>query len=218
MDGNGRWASQQNLPRYQGHHQGVKNAKSILEESVKQKIKHLTLFAFSIENNHRPKKEVEELNFLFVQTLDSMLDALDDGGIKLTFFGDLELLSDDMKRCIDTAHSRTENNSVLHVSIALNYSGRWDIAQGIVRAQNYKGELTIDNASQLLPSSHIPEVDLLIRTGGQSRISNFMLWQLAYSELYFSPKLWPSFTVDEFHNAISWFNQRTRTFGLVNEE
>ncbi|MDI9347215.1 MAG: polyprenyl diphosphate synthase [Methylacidiphilales bacterium] len=216
MDGNGRWAQHNSLLRSEGHVQGVLVVRSVISTAISVKIKHLTLFAFSIENNQRPHPEVLAICKLLVDTIAQEIPQLVAQGIKIKFIGDLSILSDLDQSELSKVVQITSNGTNLDLTIAFNYSGRWDISQAILRATNEKfinpSELEI---RKLLPSSAIPDIDLLIRTGGSKRVSNFLLWQLAYSELYFTDILWPEFNEIEFTKAIQWYSKQTRTFGKI---
>jgi len=225
MDGNGRWAEKKYMPRALGHKAGVKVVRNIVEHCVKEKIEVLSLFAFSSENWRRPKKEIEILMDLFMGTLQSQVDKLDKNNIKLRIIGDKAAFSAKLQNKIEQAQVQTENNTGLTLVIAANYGGRWDIAQafqqiikkidgGEIQAQDVSEELI----AQFLTTADLPEPELFIRTGGEERISNFLLWQLAYTEFYFTETLWPDFKPDLLADAINSFRGRQRRFGRTGNQ
>ncbi|HIF55401.1 MAG TPA: isoprenyl transferase [Methylococcaceae bacterium] len=225
MDGNGRWAEKKYMPRALGHKAGVKVVRNIVEHCVKEKIEVLSLFAFSSENWRRPKKEIELLMDLFMGTLQSQVDKLDKNNIKLRIIGDKAAFSAKLQNKIEQAQVQTENNTGLTLVIAANYGGRWDIAQafqqiikkidsGEIQAQDVSEELI----AQFLTTADLPEPELFIRTGGEERISNFLLWQLAYTEFYFTETLWPDFEPDLLADAINSFRGRQRRFGRTGNQ
>jgi len=225
MDGNGRWAEKKYLPRAMGHKAGVKVVRNIVEHCVKEQIEVLSLFAFSSENWRRPKKEIELLMDLFMGTLQSQVDKLDKNNIKLRIIGDKAAFSAKLQNKIEQAQVQTENNTGLALVIAANYGGRWDIAQafqqiikkidgGEIQAQDVSEELI----AQFLTTADLPEPELFIRTGGEERISNFLLWQLAYTEFYFTETLWPDFEPDLLADAINSFRGRQRRFGRTGNQ
>jgi undecaprenyl diphosphate synthase len=225
MDGNGRWAEKKYMPRALGHKAGVKVVRNIVEHCVKEKIEVLSLFAFSSENWRRPKKEIELLMVLFMGTLQSQVATLDKNNIKLRIIGDKAAFSAKLQNKIEQAQVQTENNTGLTLVIAANYGGRWDIAQafqqiikkidgGEIQAQDVSEELI----AQFLTTADLPEPELFIRTGGEERISNFLLWQLAYTEFYFTETLWPDFEPDLLADAINSFRGRQRRFGRTGNQ
>lgn len=225
MDGNGRWAQRRSLPRTAGHKAGVKSARAIIEACKPNQIKHLTLFAFSSENWQRPEDEVSTLMELFLSTLSKELQSLHENGIRVRFIGDRSAFSNKLQERMSSAESLTENNDGLHLTIAVSYGGRWDIAQAAraiaKKVQNGILDLrhvTEEAIAQHLSLAGLPDPDLLIRTGGESRVSNFLMWQLAYSELYFSDTLWPDFDQQALEKAIEWYVQRQRRFGKTGEQ
>ncbi len=225
MDGNGRWAEKRLMPRIVGHRAGVKAVKKIVEFCVNEKIEVLSLFAFSSENWRRPKKEVEMLMDLFMGTLQAQIDKLDNNNIKLQIIGDKSAFSEKLQNKIDEAENQTKNNEGLKLVIAANYGGRWDITQAFqkIHKKIVKGELLLEDVSESVIDEHsatykIPDPDLFIRTGGEKRISNFLLWQLAYTEFYFTEKLWPEFNSSELTEAITSYKQRQRRFGRTSEQ
>ncbi len=225
MDGNGRWAKQRKLPRTAGHKEGVKATQEIIKASGKAGIKYLTLFAFSSENWQRPKKEVSALMDLFVQSLKNEVKNLVENGVRLKFLGDKDEFSKNLYKQIVQAEKLTSNNDKLFLSIAANYGGKWDILQAVKKLYKELGSGDIDienlNEAQLeqnLVTQDMPPPDLFIRTGGEQRISNFLLWQLAYTELYFTDILWPEFNPQELDMALESFRLRQRRFGRTQEQ
>lgn len=225
MDGNGRWAKARNLPRSAGHKAGLEAAREVIRGCEPHRISHLTLFAFSSENWRRPQGEVRLLLDLFVNTINRELDELAEKGIRLKFIGDTGAFEPRLRKSIERAEAQTEENDTLRLNIAVNYGGRWDIAQAAqqVARQVRDGRIEPEQIDTELFAGHLslagqPEPDLLIRTGGESRISNFLVWQLAYSELYFCDCLWPDFDPDQLQRAIDWFSGRQRRFGRTPEQ
>ena len=225
MDGNGRWAVKKKMPRIMGHRAGVQTVRKIVEYCVKEEIEVLSLFAFSSDNWRRPKKEVNMLMELFMGTLQSQVDKLDKNNIKLRIIGDRSAFSEKLQKKITQAEQQTENNTGLILIIAANYGGRWDITQAFqkITAKIVAGELDAQDISEQLISQHIttselPEPDLFIRSGGEQRISNFLLWQLAYTEFYFTDALWPEFDQALLARAINSFKNRQRRFGHTGEQ
>lgn len=225
MDGNGRWAEKKLMSRIMGHKAGVKAVRNIVECCVKEEIKVLSLFAFSSENWRRPKKEVTMLMELFMGTLQTQVDELDKNNIKLRIIGDKSAFSEKLQNKIVQAERQTESNSGLVLIIAVNYGGRWDIAQAFrqITAKIVAGELLVEEITEKLIGQHIvtaglPEPDLFIRSGGEERVSNFLLWQLAYTEFYFTETLWPDFGQALLIEAINSFKSRQRRFGCTGEQ
>ncbi|HDV7288055.1 polyprenyl diphosphate synthase [Pasteurella multocida] len=224
MDGNGRWAQQKGKMRIFGHKNGVKAVREAVSYARKLGIKVLTLYAFSSENWNRPKKEVNALMALFMQALDLEVKKLHKNNIKLNILGDVTGFSASLQNKIHQAEKLTENNTALILNIAANYGGCWDIVQATksLAQQVKEGKLAVDEINaqvlqQALVTKEQPQVDLLIRTSGEQRISNFLLWQIAYAELYFSDVLWPDFNEKEFNEAIIAYQQRHRRFGGAEE-
>jgi undecaprenyl diphosphate synthase len=220
MDGNGRWARARGLPRAAGHRAGVKAARALVEACGERGIGVLTLFAFSSENWNRPRSEVGALMKLMLEALDREVGELSEKGVRLLFIGDRDRLSDKMLKKIDEAEARTADNDALTLVIALAYGGRWDIVAAVRQAARLAeaGRLdpeSIDEAaiSGLLSLGNLPDPDLLIRTGGELRISNFLLWNLAYAELYFTERLWPEFDSAALDDALAFYAGRQRRFG-----
>lgn len=222
MDGNGRWAKKRFLPRVAGHVKGVELVREMVRACLERKIPYLTLFAFSSENWRRPQEEVSLLMQLFVKALEQEVEKLDRNGARLRIIGDLSRFDPKLQSLIAEAEAKTAGNTALNLTIAANYGGRWDIMQAVNRMLvEQPGKVAGWNEGDLesfLSMSFAPEPDLFIRTGGEQRISNFLLWQLAYSELYFTPTLWPDFDTAEFDKAIASFQQRERRFGRTSEQ
>ncbi len=225
MDGNGRWAEKKKMPRMMGHNAGVKAVRKIVEYCVKSEIEVLSLFAFSSENWRRPKNEVQMLMDLFIGTLQSQVDKLDRNNIKLKIIGDKTAFSEKLQNKILQAEKQTENNTGLILLIAANYGGRWDITQAfqaiakkISVGELQESDITEELISQHISTAELPEPDLFIRTGGEQRVSNFLLWQLIYTEFYFTDALWPDFDQTLFAEAIKSFKNRQRRFGQTGEQ
>lgn len=225
MDGNGRWAAARALPRPAGHRMGVRAVKRAVESCARRGVEVLTLFAFSSENWKRPKEEVSMLMSRFLQALDDEVAELHGNGIRLSFVGNLEQLSPPLRQRMDAAAALTEGNRSMRLVIAIAYGGRWDIASAARRLAErcIAGELRPDEVDETQLAGHLalaglPDPDLLIRTGGEQRISNFLLWNLAYTELFFCDALWPDFGERELDTAIEHFSRRQRRFGLVPEQ
>jgi undecaprenyl diphosphate synthase len=225
MDGNGRWAAARALPRPAGHRMGVKAVKQIVENCARRNVQVLTLFAFSSENWKRPKEEVSMLMSRFLQALDDEVADLHKNGIRLTFAGNLQQLSPALRERMNAATALTAGNSKMTLVIAIAYGGRWDIASAARRLAErvVAGELRAEDIDETqlgeqLALAGLPDPDLLIRTGGEQRVSNFLLWNLAYTELYFCDTLWPDFDERELDAAIAHFSRRQRRFGLVPEQ
>ncbi|MCF6288009.1 MAG: isoprenyl transferase [Proteobacteria bacterium] len=225
MDGNGRWAMQKNKYRTFGHKAGVKSVRRTIREAVKQKVKYLTLFAFSSENWSRPVQEVSMLMQLFTRALKKETPELHANGVRLNFIGDMSKFSNSMITRMNQVIALTANNNSMILTIAINYGGRWDILQASKKLAQAiaSGDLPIaavneNSISQFLSMSSIPNPDLLIRTGGEQRISNFLLWQMAYTELYFSDTLWPDFDEKSLQQALTDYAQRERRFGKTSTQ
>lgn len=225
MDGNGRWARSRMLPRYVGHREGVKSVRRVVEGCIDRKIPALTLFAFSSENWRRPSDEVGLIMDLFVKTLKKEVGALDRNGVRLRFIGDRTAFSDKLRGLIADSERQTSNNTRLELVIAANYGGQWDITQALrtLAGRVANGELQPDDITQDVIAAEIsmadlPAPDLFIRTGGERRISNFLLWQLAYTELYFTDVLWPVFDEHELDAALLWYANRQRRFGRTGDQ
>ena len=225
MDGNGRWARRRGLPRQAGHTAGIKPVRSMVGHCAEQGVEVLTLFAFSSENWCRPREEVLGIMSLFVDSLHREVAELDDNGIRLRFVGGLQLLDPALQKAIKAAETRTRNNQRMNLVLAVAYGGRWDIAHGAQQLAKEVAEGTLDpddideeRFAASLMMAEFPGVDLLIRTGGEQRISNFLLWSLAYSELYFSDVLWPDFSTTELDRAFEFYLNRQRRFGRTGDQ
>ena len=221
MDGNGRWARKRLLPRVAGHRKGVEALRGVIRACGERGVSHLTVFAFSSENWRRPADEVTLLMELFLRALESEVAKLHENGIRFRVIGDLAPFSERIRDLIAQAEALTANNDQLTFSVAANYGGRWDILQAVRKllvAKNSADEITEDDLTQHLCLADLPEPDLFIRTGGEQRISNFLLWQLAYTELYFTDALWPDFDPAALDAAIASYQQRERRFGRTSEQ
>ncbi len=222
LDGNGRWAKKRFLPRFSGHAKGVEMVRETVRSCLELGVEYLTLFAFSSENWRRPQEEVSLLMQLFVKALEQEVDKLDRNSVRLRVIGDLSRFDTRLQGLIRSAEERTTANSRLHLTIAANYGGRWDIMQAVnamLAAQPEKRADWVEGDLEPFLSMHFaPEPDLFIRTGGEERISNFLLWQLAYTELYFTTTLWPEFDRAEFDLAIASYQSRERRFGRTSEQ
>lgn len=225
MDGNGRWAKANGVPRAAGHRAGLKPTRMVIQECARRGVEALTLFAFSSENWNRPPDEVSSLMTLFVDSLDREIDELHANRVRVRFIGDRKLLAVRLQARIVAAEQRTGANDGLKLQIAMSYGGRWDIVQAAqeLARQCLSGSLRaadIDEArfAAVLQLADLPETDLMIRTGGEQRISNFLLWHAAYAELYFSAALWPEFSVAELEAALAFFDGRERRFGRTQEQ
>jgi len=213
MDGNGRWANKRFLPRIAGHKQGVESLKRCARACDARGVRVLTVFAFSSENWQRPVEEVSGLMDLFAFALGREVVQLKADGVQLRFVGDRQGLSARVLRGIEESEAVTANNSRLILNVCFNYGGRWDIVQAAVQVARQGLELTEDHLTRSMALAHVPDPDLVIRTGGEQRISNFLLWQSAYSEFFFSDLLWPDFDEAALDAAIESFAQRERRFG-----
>jgi undecaprenyl diphosphate synthase len=218
MDGNGRWAQARGKKRVFGHKAGMERAREMAEVCGEIGVKYLTLFAFSSENWKRPKDEVSFLMELFATSLKNESKKLNKNNVKLTVVGDKDGFDKTLRKAIDKAEALTQDNDGLYLQIAANYGGRWDMVQAAKKLAEAGEEITEEGIQSQLVTADGPEPDLLIRTGGEQRISNFLLWQAAYSELYFSDTLWPDFDGSELKKAIASFNQRQRRFGQTGEQ
>ena len=225
MDGNGRWARRRALPRQAGHQAGIKPLRATVELCAGSGVQTLTLFAFSSENWRRPAEEVRGLMSLFVDALEREVAELDGNGIRLKFIGDLDALSPSLRRATEAAAERTQANSRMDLVVAVAYGGRWDLARAArkLAVEVAAGTLDpnlIDEAkfASALQTAAAPSVDLLIRTGGEKRISNFLLWDIAYAEVFFSDVLWPDFTATELRKAFEFYARRQRRFGRTGDQ
>jgi len=225
MDGNGRWALKHGMDRVDGHFEGVDSVRNIAEAAASIGIKYITLYTFSTENWNRPKEEVDALMALFVNTIVKELDTLNKNDIKLNAIGDLKSLPlENYNRLIETME-QTSSNSTMTLTLAMSYSSRWEIINAVknIVTDVKSGKLISDDIDEnifknYLCTSDIPDPELLIRTSGELRISNYLLWQIAYSELYFTDKLWPDFREEELYKAIVEYQDRERRFGLTSEQ
>ena len=220
MDGNGRWATRRRLPRTAGHYSGVETVRQIIKAATKSGVSHLTLFGFSSENWKRPRSEVDYLMGLLGKYLRRDIHELHDGGVRLSVIGERDRLPEDIVVLIESAEQKTQANAQLHLTLALNYGGRFDIVgaarrlAGLVREGLLEPQdINEENFSANLSTCGLPDPDLMIRTSGEYRVSNFLLWQLAYTEMVFVEKCWPDFTADDFTAALSDFRGRSRRFG-----
>jgi undecaprenyl diphosphate synthase len=222
MDGNGRWAKKRLLPRIAGHKFGVETIRGMVNQCVDNGVEYLTLFAFSSENWRRPQEEVSFLMGLFMEALKKEAIKLHNRNARFRLIGDRGHFNAELVAEIKAAENLTANNTGLTFTIAVNYGGRWDVLQAVNAMQkanpNLTGNYTESHLSPFLSMNYAPEPDLLIRTGGEKRISNFLLWQLAYTELYFTDTLWPEFDDDAFRLAIQSYQQRERRFGRTSEQ
>ena len=218
MDGNRRWAKKRLMPAALGHAAGAKRVRGLVEACARANIEHLTIFAFSTENWRRPEEEVLMLMNLFSSYLQKEVDQMEQNGVKLIVVGDKSKFSADLQELIRKAEVQTQHNTKITLRVAANYGGRWDMIQAAKAWAAANPGASIQSLTEEALASHLctgdaPEMDLLIRTGGESRVSNFMLWQAAYAELYFINTLWPDFTLKQFQDALDWFSKRDRRFG-----
>lgn len=225
MDGNGRWAKKRGLPRVAGHKEGVKSVRDVVEACAQLGVKYLTLFAFSTENWKRPKREVDTLMKLLIKTLRNETDKLHENDIRLTAIGDIESLPLNVQRELKEAIEKTKNNKRMVLNLAISYSGRWEIIEAVKKiARDVKnGKIKIDDINEKLFSGYLgtaemPDPDLLIRTSGELRVSNFLLWQIAYTEFYVCNCLWPDFRRKHLYEAIKDYQKRERRFGMTSEQ
>jgi undecaprenyl diphosphate synthase len=216
MDGNGRWAQERGLPRQAGYRAGTENLRRLIRAFAEREVQFLTLFAFSTENWRRPKREINPLLRLIGRVLDRELSALHENGVRLVHIGNLEPLSDDLRRRICNAVELTKNNTRLTVCVAFNYGSRAEIVEAVRRAVREgldPEDITEESFDRLLGTAGMPEPDLVIRTAGEMRLSNFLLWQAAYAEFYATPVYWPDFDEAEIDRALAAYGQRVRRFG-----
>ena len=225
MDGNGRWAEKKSRPRTFGHQAGLKALRKIVERCGDSGVKELTVFAFSSENWNRPEKEVSRLMDLFLRALDREAKELHENKVKIRFIGDLTAFSSEMQQKMDKAMSQTAGNQRMTLNVAANYGGRWDIVNAARKTAKAvaSGDIALEQIDEdyfagqvMLANSSDP--DLFIRTGGEMRISNFLLWQCAYTEFFFTPVLWPDFSPEVFEQAVAAYQSRQRRFGLTGEQ
>ena len=225
MDGNGRWAKQQGHERLFGHAVGVEAVRETLRAAAELGVKYLTLYAFSTENWNRPKEEVDGLMDLLVRTISNEVDALNEDGVRLMSIGNVQGLPTDCQEELRRAEAATGKNKKVNLVLALNYSAKWEITNAIKEIATLvaTGKLQTEDINEqtlekYLSTKGIPDPELLIRTSGEHRISNFLLWQIAYSEFYFCDKLWPDFKQEDFYQAIRDYQNRERRFGMVSEQ
>ena len=225
MDGNGRWAKEHGKPRIFGHRNGVKSVREVSEAAAEIGIPYLTLYAFSTENWNRPRLEVNALMEMLVHTIQAEMETMNKNNIRLAAIGDIEKLPNATRKALKNGIANTSNNSRMTLTLALNYSSRWEIMEAMKKVADLasKGELDAGDIDQtkvssLLSTHQMPDPELLIRTSGEHRISNFLLWQIAYTELYFSDVYWPDFDKEEFYKAILSYQQRERRFGKISEQ
>ena len=225
MDGNGRWAKQRGEDRIYGHFAGVESVRAALKSATELGVKYLTLYTFSTENWNRPKEEVDALMELLVKTISEEVEELNKNNVRLHAIGDLTALPEKAQKALTKTLEKTKNNSRINLVMALSYSSRWEITSAIQTIAKRlsdgslnENEITENLISKSLTTSQIPDPELLIRTSGEYRISNFLLWQLAYTELYFTDKLWPAFRKQDFFEAIADYQNRERRFGKTSEQ
>lgn len=225
MDGNGRWARQRNKPRTFGHQNGVTSVRETTEAAAELGIEYLTLYAFSTENWNRPKFETDALMTLLLRTINKEVKTLSKNNIRLKAIGDLDSLPDSTRKQLEKAIDKTADNTRMTLVLALSYSSRWEIinavrkmAGKIEKKELKAGDISNDTISRHLETSGMPDPELLIRTSGEFRISNFLLWQIAYAELYFTDKLWPDFRKNDLYEALIDYQARERRFGKTSEQ
>ncbi len=225
MDGNGRWALQHGLDRVGGHYEGVDSVRDIAEAAANLGVKYLTLYTFSTENWSRPKSEVDALMSLFVETIVKELDTLNKNNISLNAIGDLKSLPGENYKKLTETIEKTSGNDRMTLTLAMSYSSRWEIVDAVqkvafdIESGKLKSkDITEDIFESYLSTHNIPDPELLIRTSGELRVSNYLLWQIAYSELYFTDVLWPDFREEELYKAIVEYQDRERRFGLTSEQ
>jgi len=225
MDGNGRWAIKHGFDRVNGHHEGVDSVREVAEAAAEIGVEYLTLYTFSTENWNRPKEEVDALMSLFVETIVKELDTLNKNKIRLNAIGDLKSLPEDNYSKLMETMEKTSKNSRMTMTLALSYSSRWEVLDAVknigsdIEAGKLKSsEITEESFTKYLSTWPIPDPELLIRTSGELRISNYLLWQIAYSELYFTNVLWPDFRKEELYKAIVEYQDRERRFGMTSEQ
>ena len=225
MDGNGRWAKVRGLPRHKGHEEGCKRIIEIFDAVKANHIKVMTLYAFSTENWNRPQDEIEGLMHLMIQAIENETPTLMKNNVRFETIGDIEKINQETRDAIDRITEKTKNNDALTLIIALSYSSRWEMEKAVrdIATKVKNNEIEIDDICQDMISNHLctknhPDPDLLIRTSGEYRISNFLMWQLSYSELYFTPTFWPDFKRENYYEAILDFQSRERRFGKTSEQ
>jgi len=215
MDGNGRWAKKRNMPRSFGHAKGLSSVQKIIKYSIDYKIEALTLYAFSTENSKRPKKEINDLIKLFDQSISKEAKNIIKNNIVLRVLGDITFFPKLLQKKISNLQSQCKKNDGLKLNIALNYGGQKEIVNAVNRSLKNKRRITMNDIEKSLDTANLPNVDLLIRTGGEKRISNFLLWQLAYSELFFVDNLWPDFKESILIDALYSYQKRNRRYGAL---
>lgn len=225
MDGNGRWAKERGKERIYGHFEGVESVRACVEAAVETGVRYLSLYAFSEENWNRPDGEVKGLMELMVKAMAAEMPSLDRNGVRFMVIGNRDRLGDELNSVIDSCMAQTSHNEVLTLIVFLSYSGKWDILQAAKRLAVEMSEcpekadelldMDVDGFDRFLSTSGIPDPDLIVRTSGESRLSNYLLWQGAYSELLFVDTLWPDFRKDEFRKAIEYYSKRDRRYGKV---
>jgi undecaprenyl diphosphate synthase len=225
MDGNGRWAKSRSLPRHAGHRSGVSSVRQTVEVAAKRGVSYLTLFAFSSENWRRPVEEVSRLMGLFLEALQREVDDLHRNNVRVTFIGARDQLQTDLVKKIAAAERKTKDNDGLRLMVAVAYGGRWDIVNAareitakVARHELSADELDDEKFAAELALGGVPDPDLLIRTGGERRISNFLLWNIAYAELYFCDVLWPDFDEQRFDEALEFYANRQRRYGFTGDQ
>ncbi|MHB1352683.1 MAG: polyprenyl diphosphate synthase [Thiobacillus sp.] len=218
MDGNGRWAKRRFMPRFAGHRKGVEALRGVIRACAERGVTHLTVFAFSSENWRRPQEEVTLLMELFLRALENEVAKLHENGIRFRVIGDLSGFSDRIQTLIREAEALTRDNGRLTFTVAANYGGRWDLVQAVKKLVASGEPVSEAALAEHLSLADAPEPDLFIRTGGEQRISNFLLWQLAYTELYFTDALWPDFDAAALDAAIASYRTRERRFGRTSEQ
>lgn len=225
MDGNGRWAKQQGKPRLFGHKNGVSSVREITEVSAQMGVKYLTLYAFSTENWNRPKFEVNALMTLLVETMKLEIKSLHENNIRVSVIGDMSGLPEKSQKALQDGIERTKNNTRMNLILALNYSSRWElteavrkIAQLVENQEINSSDVTQELIEENLSTKGVPDPELLIRTSGEYRISNYLLWQIAYAELYFTDEMWPDFNKESLEKAILDYQNRERRFGKTSEQ
>jgi undecaprenyl diphosphate synthase len=225
MDGNGRWAKKRLMPRTFGHRKGVEITRRAIEFFARAGVRYLTLFAFSSENWNRPEEEISTLMELFVQSLKENSAELNDKNIRIRFIGNLDAFPQALQNQIAETEALTEDKQLMILNIAANYGGQWDILNAVrtIAGKAVRGELALDQIDQAslesaLSLAHTPDPDLFIRTGGEQRVSNFLLWQMAYTELYFTEVLWPDFSEQEMQKALTVYSRRQRRYGKTLEQ
>ena len=218
MDGNGRWAKSRFLPRIEGHRRGVETVRTVVKAARRRGIEHLSVSALSSENWNRPREEVNALLNFFVAGLRQEAEPLLKAGVRLHVVGDRSVFSEELVQAIEQAEKITRDATAMHLNVCINYGGRWDIAQAAHHVAAEGLELTVENIDRYMGMPWAGPVVLMFRTGGEQRISNFILWQAAYAELWFTEKLWPEFSEDDLDEALKWFAGRERRFGKTSEQ